>query len=367
MILTRFLYTKDEVELSLLTALLKKEDLKIIYYWAYELYYSGFENELFEFLWKIYLDFYYMHQPYFAVYFKKKHDLWKADKEKNVNLVAFILRNMYHFDPDSSVFLIRQHFTLDLSPTILYKCNKLKIKNNKAIFCDYDKRYHNLLIAIERHHFENIWYHLKCLLEKGSNINEITQVVASFLKVDILKECISLHYLQAVIYKATTAMIDDNKGKHVYVIPRQEHLDEMLRIEKEPVVQIYNTLMYKRMVSIDGSIGSFALARWQYKDLQREQWFHWEYYAMGSPLWMARLVKHGGIVNHTLRKIEFISEEGEESFYDLYAYELDELPAEVQLMSMKPLLKSNGDVWINYVFDISINAEDISKDWQWTY
>ena len=116
----------------MLTALLKKEDLKIIYYWAYELYYSGFEAELFDLLLKIYLDFYYVHQPYFLVYFKKKHDLWKADKDidKKVNHVAFILRNMYNLKADGGVFLVRQKFALELSPTILYKN-----KNFSNFFC----------------------------------------------------------------------------------------------------------------------------------------------------------------------------------------------------------------------------------------
>ena len=366
MILTRFLYVKDEVELSLLTALLKKEDLKIIYYWAYELYYSGFEAELFDLLWKIYLDFYYVHQPYFSVYFKKKHDLWKADKK--MNHVAFILRNMYNLKADGGVFLVRQKFAQELSPTILYK-----YKYKHSIF-------DNLLLSLERKHFENIWYHLKALLERGSSINEINQVVASFLKVDIDPN-VSLHYLQAVIYKTLFANNnDDKKEKHIYVMPRQEHLDEMLRLEKEVIpltkkgnVQTYNTLLLKRMVSIDDNIGSFEMVRWQYKDLQREHWFHWEYYAMRSPLWMKRLEKHGGFVNHDLRKIEFTSEKSEEDFYDVYAYELDELPKEVQLMSMKPVLKSNGSMWFNYVFGIDVGTdagectEDTNKSWQWNY
>ena len=41
--LTRFLFIKDEVVLSLITALLKKQDLSECYYWVFELYYSGFE------------------------------------------------------------------------------------------------------------------------------------------------------------------------------------------------------------------------------------------------------------------------------------------------------------------------------------
>ena len=391
MILTRFLYAKDEVELSLLTALLKKEDLKIIYYWAYELYYSGFENELFDLLWKIYLDFYYVHQPYFLSYFKKKYDLWKSDK--NANNAAYILRNMYNLKADGGVFLIRQRFASELSPTVLYKCNK-------SVLGDYDKQYHNLLLALERKHFENIWFHLKSLLEKGQDLKEISAVVTSFLhlKVDIDDDCVSIHYLLAVIYKALFVDDDvatlakqpfvkrlDQKNTHMYVVPKQEHLDEMLRLEKELIpltpkggMQTYNTLLFKRMVAIDDTIGAFALARWQYEDLRREHWFHWEYYAMGSPVWLARLLKYGGSVNHDLKKIEFANEQNQDSFYELYAYELDELPQEVQLMSMKPVLKMNGSTWIKYVFGLDDgedkddgededDGEDKDDLWQWKY
>jgi hypothetical protein len=385
MILTRFLYAKDEVELSLLTALLKKDDLKIVYYWAYELYYSGFEDELFDLLWKFYLDFYYANQPYFLTYLKKKHDLWKVDKDKNVNHVAYILRNMYNLKADGGVFMIRQRFALDLSPTILYRCqNKTMVHKtmvNKTMVhltgTGYDKQYHNLLLALERKHFENIWYHLKSLLNKGATPS---QVVAGFLKVDIIiiDNCLSVHYLLAVIYKAlfaTTVGVNDIKEKHIYVVPKLEHLDEMLKLEKELIpltkkgnAQIYNTLPFKRMVSIDDHIGSFALARWQYESLQREHWFRWEFYAMGSPLWMKRLDKYGGKVNHDLRKIKFATDADEEAFYGLYAYELDELPKEVQAMSMKPLFKNNGSAWFNYVFgtDVSISAGEC-ESWQWIY
>jgi len=70
LILTRFLYAKDEVELSLMMALLNNEDLRIIYYWAYELYYSGFA--IFDILLKIYLDNYYEKQPYLLNYIRTK-------------------------------------------------------------------------------------------------------------------------------------------------------------------------------------------------------------------------------------------------------------------------------------------------------
>ena len=48
--LTRFLYSVDEVKYSLITALLKKVDIDECYYWAFELYFSRIEKELFDFM-----------------------------------------------------------------------------------------------------------------------------------------------------------------------------------------------------------------------------------------------------------------------------------------------------------------------------
>ena len=74
-IFTRYLYLKDELKISLLTSLIDKNEGCI--FWAYELYYSGFENELFDLLWKIYFNFYYTLNPSFQQYFIKKHKEWK--------------------------------------------------------------------------------------------------------------------------------------------------------------------------------------------------------------------------------------------------------------------------------------------------
>jgi hypothetical protein len=399
MILTRFLYIKDEVELSLLTALLKKEDVELIYYWAYELYYSGFETELFDLLWKIYLDFYYEEQPYFETYFKKKYNLWK-DK-KDMKYVAYLLRNMYNLNAKSSVFMIRQKLNNCNgnsngneigSQRIIYK---FKPSVYPVWLLDYEKCYHKLLIAMHKRHFDNIWYYLKSLIMiPGSGLYDTIKMYLH-IELDIElnnnndndnDEDITLHYLLAVIYRCLFSMnininININNAKRIYIMPKQEHLNYQLALEEEAMpltknglVQIYNTLLCKRtykrickpIAEIDYNIGSFTLARWkfnEYEDFVKEQWFHWEYYAMGSPLWLARLQKHGGEINNLAKKIEFQTEQGEEDFYDLYAYELDELPKEVQHASMKPLLKQMGDVWYNYVFvSEPINSEPINSE-----
>jgi hypothetical protein len=369
--LTRFLYSKDEVELSLLTALLKNEELDIIYYWAYELYYSGFD--IFEYLWKIYLDFYYERNPHVEAYFIKKQTLWRGDK--NMIHVAYILRNMYKLPITSTVFMARQLLNTDISLTHIYKFTEAKIPERLQ---GYATIYRNLWLAWERRHMENVWYYLK-RLANTTTTSALAAVIGQFLQVDIRSDS-SLHYLVAVLgarhMHMHMHMHTQEKKKHIFVVPKQEQLTYFAQLEQEQIPltihggpQIYNTLMFKRRVAIDDHIGAFELARWtwaKHEDYEREHWFHWEYYAMGAPLWLKRLTDFGGWINPAQKQIEFATEQQHDAFYDLYAYELDELPKEVQAMSMKPINKTDGSTWYNYIFNTNLVLPP-GETWHWVY
>jgi hypothetical protein len=125
-----------------------------------------------------------------------------------------------------------------------------------------------------------------------------------------------------------------------------------------------------------------ARFKWStHEEFIKELYFNWEYYAMGSPIWLKRLEKFGGIINEKDKKIEFLSEgqDGKEGFYEFYAYELDELPKEVQDMSMKQLRNTDGKAWYKYVFQednledsieaLTIDDNDNVEDhiWRWRY
>ena len=69
-IYTRYLYIKDEVRVALLVSILNKSDDAI--FWGYELYYSGFQIELFELIVKIYYDFFATLNPSFEQYLLQK-------------------------------------------------------------------------------------------------------------------------------------------------------------------------------------------------------------------------------------------------------------------------------------------------------
>ena len=84
--LTRLLYSYDEVKLSLLCSLLKKNDIVECYYWCSELYYSDPDDnfDIFKFIWKIYFDFYAVHNGFRKVYSKKRIELGGKARYQNI-------------------------------------------------------------------------------------------------------------------------------------------------------------------------------------------------------------------------------------------------------------------------------------------
>jgi integrase len=104
---TRYLYLKDEVQLSLLIALLNKKDTAL--HWAFELYYSGFEEELFQHLWKIYYDFYYTLNPSFQDYFVKKYKEWgKTMTQDRERIIALLVGDLLIRPHNLDIFMLRQ-------------------------------------------------------------------------------------------------------------------------------------------------------------------------------------------------------------------------------------------------------------------
>ena len=56
-IFTRYLYYKNDVVISMIVCILKK-DIEQSLFWGYELYFSGFQEEVIEILLNVYRDFY---------------------------------------------------------------------------------------------------------------------------------------------------------------------------------------------------------------------------------------------------------------------------------------------------------------------
>ena len=371
-ILTRFLYIKDEVELSFITALLKKRNIQECYYWAFELYYSGFA--IVPLLWQIYLDFYYEMNPVMEDYMIKKLSTVddKDDKEKKKDgqiAIMSVIRNLYRLKSSPSTFILRQYIQGDILPSVIYKQAHAHAQATK---------FYKLVQSLESGITGDICYYIKELLN-DTDIEAIKTVILDFVNPSIARpdyveyNAFALHYLLAIICRLQTPISSLNKC-NIFVKPKDVDIEFVTKVENEPIPliqtrgfvleQTYNTLGFKRYFKIDETIGSFQLARWtscgnlNYPDFLNMNWFHWEYYAAnGCPLWRERLEKCHGALDHIKQIIIFPrddindsdSDSDKEQFYNLYAYEFDEQPKEIQRMSHCELKKNT---WKEWYFDI---------------
>ena len=139
-ILTRFLYSQDEVTLSLVTSLLKRDNLQESYYWAYELYYSGVDmTSLF---WKIHFDFYAERNPKLEGYMKLRMNALQEDKD--MKHIAYIVRNMFRLKPASTTFILRQFLASGGVTSCVYRGRR------PAWLNEYEKPYRNLMLSIKK-------------------------------------------------------------------------------------------------------------------------------------------------------------------------------------------------------------------------
>lgn len=186
--LTQYLYNEEEVKLSFIYSILTKQDIKEVYYWLFELYYSyeewrteeidqtDDENTVFGLIWKVYYDYYYSLNPKFESYIRKKQTLWETNKRENQNNknieyrgiedpIFYIIKNMHMMEHNANLFMIRQLYSYtDLCQTHIVK---FKRKGRPPTYLkEYDTQYHDLFYWIFKKKWINICYYLKRLLNK---------------------------------------------------------------------------------------------------------------------------------------------------------------------------------------------------------
>ena len=108
--LTRYLYIKEEVMISLVISILEKNREEALF-WAYELYWSGFQEETFEYLMSFYGEIFESLNPRLKTFLKTQIDSWKRDQTKHWTL-GTIVRNL----ADKSRKFQIDNFALKLPP-----------------------------------------------------------------------------------------------------------------------------------------------------------------------------------------------------------------------------------------------------------
>ena len=271
LVFTRYLYNYDEVILSGLECLLKHTKLEECYFWFYEIYSSGYVDEIWNILWKIYYDFYAEKNGNFERKMKKYFRIWKNCKSFKQVLYVLITLNTFH------------KLIENKDPIVGYYLKRLWSEENSE----------KLKKIIEDFRDEN--------LILNDNYNDILHQLYyhSIKEQNKIKKNVSYNVSEDAInnLKSTddTCYNESKYGEHVNTV--------------------YKTLALRRKYGVSSNIGCFKLAR-DNIDLNNEFWYHWEYYAYKCPLWKSRFDKYKINIDDEKKEIVFEDEDEYEEFYE---------------------------------------------------
>ena len=361
--LTRLLYSHDEVKYSLINSLLQKKNITECYFWCTELYYSDSKDELhiFDFIWKIYFDFYAIYNPSLEKYIQKKEKIWRDKKE--LTTLIYIIYNLYHCNISSEVFILRQNAYIEKDNFIIYN-----VKGRKWNWLnDFPAVYRNFVIAIHKKHIINASTILYKLVQ-SREVKEIYNILIRYYQKHIPLQSSStidikwkrhhwpdnFHGLLAMLVHLETP-IEKITHPLVFKQPSKTTIDMLIQHNKDiesrhkHSLSVYRILSDFRMFTINEMIGVFNLNRYSVPNFKNENRQYWEYYAYHSPLWRDRIKFFGGTFQK--KDLVFINKTyKEKDFYDNYGLELDEQCEETQLRSLCDIPEVTIQEWHEKIF-----------------
>ena len=319
LVFTRYLYLKDEVRTALLLSILNKSDDAI--FWAYELYYSGYKNELFAFIWQIYYDFFATLNPSFAAYLSKK----LSSKIIEDRLVSSIIQNLLIRSFNTDVFLLRT----------ISECFEQDVEDELERILE-TKDYRQLAAYIlgnkeekEKDIYKKVLNYFQ-LTNQSNLLNELTNCVST--KVILLANVLSL----------ITFDNSQLKKMNFYVQVDPEEVVQYETIEAADNLKPYRILKQSCVCQIDQHSfqNLFQSFRNKYNKKELKEKFselasraisekysdNWLYHAAFSPIWFDRIKSYKGYIDYQKNKVNFINEDWEEAFYSKYGLDPDEQP-----------------------------------------
>ena len=350
---TRYLYNYDEVILSGLECLLKHTNIEECYFWFYEMYSSGYVDETWSLLWKIYYDFYAEKNGYFERKMIQYYRGWKNNK--SFKPIMNILRTLHTFYKKTSgrVFMMRIFYSSTLRQILSGK-NRQKLKNE-------NRKFDILKYGLLENKDPIVGYYLKKLYS-SENLDRLKDIIKEFNSENIELNDNYDDILHQLYYHSIKEVYKKKKN-----ISYNVSKDAVKEIEKsdstcyneskyENVNTVYKTLALRRKYGVSSNIGCFKLAR-DGVDLNNEFWYHWEYYAYKCPLWKSRFDEYKIKVDDEKKEIVFEDEDEFEEFYELYQYEPDEQSKETQEKSTKVLKKRKLNDWLDDV-DVKVSRQE---------
>lgn len=379
--LTRFLYPKDEVELSLMTSLLTKEPCETCLFWACELIYSGFDIS--QLLWSIYYDFYAQLNP--GLFDKIASALKKLKEQSLVEPVLVVIKTLRVKKATDNVFSLR----ISQVPT------KLAIYKGRSPswLTKYPAKQRPLLRAICNYDWNQIIMYI------GRKVDDPKELIKSVLNVMMEKKMIEMTEGTAgengmgddVTVEDIVEAVWDNHGYedefHIVLslivslitpdaqMVYDKKLIKLNDSEKNYIAMLngydvsgskggYMRLLWKRLCKTTDYANAFVIARGRLQSesvdvhngyaFSKEITDYWPYHCSQTPYWQ-NVFRCFGVVATCASKpgygcdVHFVEVDGrlkEEEFWATYGFlcELDE-PFTKQMWELTcPELVSNVDV-----------------------
>ena len=342
---TRYLYGKDEVEISLMTNLLNRTNDAI--FWADELFHSGFVKELTILLWKIYYDFYAVINPNFETYL--------VTKLKNIDLIDDILvytiiKNFTIRRHNIDVFILR-----NIVNEFDVECDK-----NTDLICLLDSKDYltisSFILSLEEEQVFEVYNKVVAYFSKLGLKIDSKKAIGQFQKQIIANRILLLS--RVIHYFSVLHKIKMGRNLYIHVEPK-----ECVMTIHSNLTKPYKILSLARICYIDSGnyLSLFNLKR-DKTDMTTAYRENWLYHASFSPLWKARI---NGEILIDKKTVIFNDEEDEEKFREKYDYEPDEQKKDVQDKSIQEIKCER--TWMSFykehrnetIVDID---EDIIKD-----
>ena len=369
-VLTRYLYLKDEVKLAFLVSLLNKSDDAI--FWAYELYYSGFKMEFYNYIWQIYYDFFATLNPSFEQYLNK---MLKCNNKTEDKLVSTIVQDLLIRPFNTDIFFLRTICSL-----FEIECSFVSITNTgNTLLKSTSILYEQLTKWIDDKDFKSIAQYILNIVTLDTSDKVLYFIYSGAIDVfaDIYKVKLSKTKLLKE-FGVAQERIDNNfgkkilllvkimtlfslkeklvKGKNFYIVVDPEDIIQYETIEATSI-RHYKVLNVARICGIDDlkHLSLFRLERETLKGIMLKDLYfnNWLYHASFSPVWFNRIKKYRGYVDYTKMSVEFVNEDMMQLFYDKYGYEPDE---QSQNTTDKCLKHNDGINWTAFHNNFKTNS-----------
>jgi len=330
---TRYLYEEEEVELSLVVSILdKKEDAA---FWAYELFHSGFKEELTMLFWRIYYDFFATTNPAFEKYLLNKLKKRLVDCDDKL---VYVLVNRFQLRPyNLDVFLLRNIVKKEKRRELVDSLVAKDYKSIAAIVFQDDDAVRATIV------FEEV---IDYFVDAGLTLNKEI-AVKEFAKMGKL---VGYEWmLLSRIFHYFLVLANKMKPEHnLYerVEPSAVTMYETVKPADDLVPRKILPRARRHRIDNGNKLSMFRLKR-DVGDIVVAYRMNWLYHASFSPVWADRINEYNGTVNHEEKRVEFEDDDDLEDFHEQYGYEPDEQRLEVQEQSTRAIVE-NEDAWITF-------------------